>query len=326
MAQSELSLKWLSVFRAVAHSGSIHAAAQRLGLSNSTVSHHLSRLEAYLGAQLIDHQRRPMGLTADGVTFLQAVEQSLNTLEDAQQRLATRPAHGLTHLRFAMIEDFEAEIGPDITRLLATVLPDCQIKHMTRVSHDILTLLQQGKLDIGIATEPETRLPDIATLPLLQDPFVLAVPRDCNTTGAALIAGEGDLPLLRYASDQIIGRMIEAQLRRLRLSLSHSFELDSTASMIGIIAQGGGWAITTPSNYMRSQRFQSQVKLLAFPGKGFSRHVSVFVADARAEPVAQSIAVAMRTLLTQHAIRPALRDNPWLEGSYRLLPDSIADQ
>jgi DNA-binding transcriptional LysR family regulator len=326
MPHSEMSLKWLSVFRAVAQSGSVDASAKQLGLANSTVSHHLAKLEAHLGAKLIDHSHRPMALTADGVVFLRSVEQALTILEDAAQRVSTITSHGLSQLRFAMIEDFEAEIGPDIARLLASLFPDCQFKHMTRVSHEILGLLKDRKLDIGVCTCPETAVPDVTELALLNDPFVLAVPQGCMVTGAALIGGASDLPLLRYSDDQIIGRMIAAQLRRLRLSLDHSFELDSTASMLGIIAQEGGWAITTPSNYMRSQRFRSQIKLLPFPGKGFARRISVFVGEPRAEPVAQSVATALRVLLKRHAILPAVREYPWLEQSYYLLPEIRPDQ
>ena len=318
MPPADLSLKWLRVFRAVARTGSLQTAAAHLGLSISTASHHLSRLEAQLATPLIAHDRRPMVPTAAGLQFLAAVDDALTTLDRAQSDL-TATTGTLRQLRFAMIDDFENEIGPDITRMLAASLPGCQFTHMTRVSHEILDLLRAGDLDMGLATQPTTTPAEMLELPLLRDPFVLAVPAGSASNADALITGETDLPFLRYNRNQIIGHMVEAQLTRLRLKLPHQFELDSTASLMALIAEGDGWAITTPSNYIRAKRFQPHITLLPFPGKGFARTISVFVAQAQAEDVARAVATAMRSLLATHAVAPAVAAYPWLRDSYRLI-------
>ncbi len=319
MKHPDLSLKWLRVFCAVARVGSLQAAAAQTGLSISTVSHHLARLEDHLATSLIDHDRRPMVPTTAGLQFLAAVEEALGTLDRATADLTTAQPGGLQQLRFAMIDDFENDIGPDITRLLASSLPGCRFTHMTRVSHEILDLLRAGDLDLGLATCPTTPPADLTELPLLRDPFVLAVPARSDVLAEDLVAGRTELPFLRYNRSQIIGHMVEAQLRRLRLKLPHSFELDSTASLMALIAQGDGWAITTPGNYMRAKRFQPQIALLPFPNKGFARTVSIFVANTRTKDVAQRIATAMRSLLATHAVCPAVAAYPWLRDSYRLI-------
>ena len=77
MTKSDLSLRWLESFQVTAATGSVRAAAQELGLSVSTVSQHLKSLEDQLGAPLLDHGRRPMGLTPVGANFLRHVELGL---------------------------------------------------------------------------------------------------------------------------------------------------------------------------------------------------------------------------------------------------------
>ncbi len=319
MASTELTLKGLRVFRAVARNGSLQATAQQTGLSISTVSHHLSRLEAHLATPLIDHDRRPMVPTPAGLQYLAAVEQALTALDRAEAVLNRANPSTLQRLRFAMIDDFEHEIGPDITRMLASSLPGCQFTHLTRVSHEILELLRVGDLDIGLATQPITPPPNMLELPLLRDPFVLAVPAHLEVSAEDLIHGRTDLPFLRYNRNQIIGHMVAAQLNRLRLSLPHMFELDSTTSLMALIAEGEGWAITTPSNYTRAKRFQPQITLLPFPGKEFARTISIFVALPQAENFARDIASAMRSLLATQAVGPAVAKYPWLRDSYRLI-------
>ena len=74
MQETDLSLKWLEVFKLTAALGSVRAAAKETGLSISTVSHHLRSLETKLGVNLLDHKRRPLVLTPAGREFLKYVE------------------------------------------------------------------------------------------------------------------------------------------------------------------------------------------------------------------------------------------------------------
>ena len=73
MQNNDLSLKWLKAFQLVAQSGSVQTVAADMGLSVSTVSHHLSKLEENLGVLLLDHSRRPMVLTPPGTVFLRYI-------------------------------------------------------------------------------------------------------------------------------------------------------------------------------------------------------------------------------------------------------------
>lgn len=59
----------LRTFLEVADSGGVASAAQRLGISKSMVSRGLGRLEAALGARLLERTTRGMSLTEAGVAF-----------------------------------------------------------------------------------------------------------------------------------------------------------------------------------------------------------------------------------------------------------------
>jgi DNA-binding transcriptional LysR family regulator len=322
MARPELSLKALRLFRIAAQSGSVQITAEQCGLSISTVSQHLRNLDAALGVSLLDHSRRPMVLTPQGTIYLRYVEEALGLLETGRAELTAASPHGLRALRFGMIEDFEAEIGPEVTRLLSGALPGCRLSHYTRHSREILDLLRRGELDLGIATRPQTALQNVTEIPLLRDPFVLALPASAGFTGEQAILGQAPVPLLRYSRSQIMGAQIEAQLTRLRLTLENAFELDSTSSILALVAQGDGWAITTPSNYARARRFHGQVALAPFPRKEFARTISIFVGDAQADAVARLLATSLRSLLAMHAIRPVVEAHPWLQDRFRLIEDA----
>ena len=316
------SLKWLQTFRTLAHNGSVQTTAAQSGMSVSAVSNQLQSLEKHLGIALMDHTRRPMVLTDQGAHYLRYVENVLDLLAEARGDITALAPDSLRHLRFAMIEDFENDIGPEITRLLASALPKCRLTHYTRVSHEILDLLRDGGLDIGIATQPQNPIANVQDIPLLKDPFVLVVPANTQATAEDFIQGQSGLPFLRYMRGQIIGGLIEAQLNRMRIKLEDGFELDSTASIMALVAQNSGWAITTPCSYGRSKRFHAEVRLLPFPRKGFARTISMFVAEQQAREVGLLVATAVRSRLATENLGPVIGAYPWLSDSFHLLDGS----
>ena len=86
MKTTDLSLKWLEIFVAIARSGSVQEAAQETGISISTASHHLRRLEESLGVQLFDHGRRPLRVPPAGAAFQQHIDTALQLIRRARRR------------------------------------------------------------------------------------------------------------------------------------------------------------------------------------------------------------------------------------------------
>lgn len=326
MKKSQLSLKWLEVFQLAARNGSVQDAAQEASLSISTVSHHLRQLETVLGVSLFDHGRRPMRLTPSGAVFLRHVDEAMQILRRAEIEAQTGQMADTRALSLAVIEDFDSEIAPELARLLSSAMPNCTFRHLTRPSHETLQMLRDQDVDIGIAARPQFDQGDLIEYPVLRDPFVLAVPATATADAALYLEGQSPLPLLRYSRDQIIGRQVDAQLRRLRRDLPNRFEFESNQTIMSMVAEGAGWAITTPTNYIRATRFQRQVSLLPFPDKGFARYLSVFTTDLHPSTAAEVVASTLRQLVQTRAIDPAVARIPWLSEVFTLSPERAASQ
>ncbi|MBW4710213.1 LysR family transcriptional regulator [Roseobacter sp. YSTF-M11] len=319
MHRSNLSLKSLEIFRETARAGHVQSVARDSGLSIGTVSHHLSKLESTLGVRLLDHTRRPMVLTAEGTAFLGYIEQALALLHKAETEALSGRLSDVRSLRLALIEDFDSQIAPELATLLAKVMPSCAFTHLTRPSHEILSLLSGRSVDVGIATQPQTDPDGLRAHPLLRDPFVLALPMGASMDPDSYINGQTALPFLRYSDEQIIGGQITAHLRRLRIDLPGRFQFESNQSLMGMIAEGTGWAITTPTNFIRASRFRDRIRLLPFPGKEFARYISVFTRTDFAPATSRVIWTSMRSLIDQHMVMPATHGLPWLRGKLTLL-------
>lgn len=83
-----MKLDGIAVFVCVAETGSITAAAQRLGLAKSVVSERLTELERSLGATLLQRSTRRSALTENGRMFLERARRILGETEDARAELA----------------------------------------------------------------------------------------------------------------------------------------------------------------------------------------------------------------------------------------------
>jgi DNA-binding transcriptional LysR family regulator len=319
-------MRWLEVFQLVAKSGSIQAVASETGLSVSTVSHHLRSLEDSLGVSLLNHARRPMVLTPTGAIFLKYVEEGLRLIRQGETELTSGNLSEARDLRLGVVDDFDSEVAPALAQFLAQAMPKCTFQHHTRPSHEIIRLLYENKLDVGVATRPVNDLTGLIEFPLLRDPFLMAIPSSAELSSENLLSGKSDLPFLRYSQNQIIGTLIEAHLRRIRATLPNRFELESNQSIIGMVAEGSGWTITTPASYMRARRFHSRVTLLPFPGKGFVRTLSLFTTEVYPETMAELIASTMRRLIARHFVDPIANSYAWLSSDFRLLerPDPPA--
>ena len=77
----------VEVFSAIAESGSLSAAARRLGLAPMTVSRRLASLEGELGVRLFHRTTRSVSLTAEGETFLPFATKLLEASEGARVSL-----------------------------------------------------------------------------------------------------------------------------------------------------------------------------------------------------------------------------------------------
>lgn len=321
MKPSHLSLKGLDLFLAISRTGSVQAAADEAGLSVSTVSHHLRQLERSLGTALVDHAHRPLRVTPAGAIFQRDIEAAMRLIHKAEAAVQTGDLSETLQLGLAMVEDFDTEIAPELARLLTGAMPRCRFRHLTRPSHEILDLLRRQSIEIGIAARPQFDPPDLIETPVLRDPFVLALPASAPHTPDDYLAGATPLPFLRYSANQIMATQIEAHLRRIKRPLPDQHEFESNQTLMRLVAEGEGWAITTPMNYLRAQRFHRQIELAPFPAKGFARTLSVFTTDLTDTQVAHTVSETFRRLVETRAVAPAVEAMPWLTDLFRLLPD-----
>jgi molybdate transport repressor ModE-like protein len=122
-----LDVTRLRVIDAVARHGSVTAAAKELHYSQPSVSHHIARLEAETGAQLLQRVGRGIRLTQAGELLADRAAEIIGRIDAADAELS---AHvGLTAGR-VRLAGFSSAIGSLVPRAVAALTsghPDLQI-------------------------------------------------------------------------------------------------------------------------------------------------------------------------------------------------------
>lgn len=314
-----VTLKALEVLDELSRTGSMQATAGRLNMSTPAASQQLKQLEATLGCSLVIHGRRPMALTRQGEAYLFHVRQALQHLRQGATELVLDDLGTLRSLRIGIIDDFDSQVSPRLAVALADTYKPAEMTLSTATSTRIIQDVADNKLDIGIAANPMELPVDVMEIPVLIDPFILAVPRGYLSAGNASLDALSGLPLLRYEKSLALGRHIDTHLARLRLSLPSTMALDSNQAIFGLIANSNGWAVSTMVGYLRAQRFHEQVDIHPLPFLPFSRTLSLLYHRQWTPLVASRIADMTRDILQSLIVGPAHERFPWLMESIRII-------
>jgi DNA-binding transcriptional LysR family regulator len=186
-----LDLTRLRVFREVATLGSFTRAAESLGYTQPSVSHHIAQLERELGAQLFERQPRRVRLTAAGQVFLGHAQAVLVRLIDAQREVAETAQAGGGLLRVAAFATAAATLIPAAAGAFRRRLPSVKLRFTEADPQDALPRLLAGDQDLAIVYDypalGERPGPAADLEPMFADHMAVALPSGHPMAGAASV-------------------------------------------------------------------------------------------------------------------------------------------
>src|SRR3954449_408296 len=145
-----LDVSRLRVLDAVARHGSVTAAARELAYSQPSVSHHLSRLEAETGAQLLQRAGRGIRLTQAGKLLADRAAEIIGRIDAADAELS---AHVGLNAGLVRVAGFASAIGSLVPRAAASLArdhPGLEVGSIDTHPPDALELLRTGQVEVAI--------------------------------------------------------------------------------------------------------------------------------------------------------------------------------
>jgi DNA-binding transcriptional LysR family regulator len=178
------------VLVAIARTGSVTAAAKELHYSQPSVSHHLARLEAETGAQLVRRAGRGIRLTEAGRTLAERGAEILGRLDAAEAELSAHVGLSQGRVRLAAFPSALGTFVPRAAALLAARHPGLQVSLTEAEPPEAVRMLRAGYVDVAVIFRYDLEGEDdgIATRRLLDEPSYLVTASEALETSPDLAA------------------------------------------------------------------------------------------------------------------------------------------
>jgi DNA-binding transcriptional LysR family regulator len=164
-----MELRDLEYFRVVAQHGHIGRAAEQLGLTQPALSKSVARLEASVGAKLLERTPRGVVLTQVG-TALTARATHIHSAVDGALREAKDLSSGVSgQLRIGTGPTAGEHILPSVCAEMLSGSPRLFIQVVVGLSDVLLAALERGELDLVFGSFPEPRISGMAYESLAED-------------------------------------------------------------------------------------------------------------------------------------------------------------
>lgn len=171
-----LDVTRLRVLAAVARTGSVTAAARDLHYSQPSVSHHLARLEAETGAQLVQRVGRGIRLTDAGQMLAERATEIIGRLDIAAMELSAHVGLRAGKVRVATFASAMLMLMPRVAERLAAEHPGLELDLIDTHPPEALQMLRAGEVDVALSfrySHATAEAADIRLTPLFADPTCL---------------------------------------------------------------------------------------------------------------------------------------------------------
>jgi molybdate transport repressor ModE-like protein len=302
-----LDVRRLQMLRAVAHEGSITAAANMLGYTQPAVSHHISKLEAEVGTALLTRLGRGVRLTDAGRALVAHADAVLARLTAAEEDVAAIAGLRAGRVRLAAFPSASATLMAGALTSLRADHPGIEVAFTEAEPDDALPQLRAGDLDLVIgfsyAAVGSGDGRDLEALPLLHDPSVAVLHPD-----HADAVEDGPLPLGRLGEDTWIAGCERCRGHLLHVARTAGFEpgiafaTDDYVTVQSLVASGLGVTLLPALSLCAVRRPDVAVRRIeGRPG----RTVEVVLPLAERRPPAVTAMIgALRTASAELAARP----------------------
>lgn len=238
----QTNLDYYRTFYHVVKSGSISLAANRLSLSQPTVTKAVRRLEEDLECRLLQRSHNGVALTAEGEALWARLEPACDMIIEAERNLKLFRSLDKGTINIASYESgLQIYILPAMREFIKAN-PNIQVNLMSKRPEEMFSLLRAGLIDAVLVFTP-VELDDIFETHLVEEfedslivgkAFSFLAQKECSMEELA------QYPFISYSSGQSLKAFLRQCFQKAGLTFEPKMEVGSQALMIQAISDGIG--------------------------------------------------------------------------------------
>jgi len=233
-----MTLTQLEIFSLVAELQGFTAAANRLGISQSAVSHALKSLELELGVELLRRHQSQVELSDIGQQLLLRARAMLGLANTLRQEAADARGMKRGTLRIGSFGPTSSiKLLPLILQQYRAAHPGIEVHIDEGPDRQVLQWLEERRIDIGFVVLPEERFD---TVPLIEDQMVALLPAGHPLANHDSLSLKNlcDFPfvLTEAGSSELVSRLFTAA----RLTPNIRYRCSQLISTLDVVARGDG--------------------------------------------------------------------------------------
>lgn len=313
MELDKLDLNKLLTFLAISEAGGVSAAARRLALTRSAVSHSLGALEAALGVPLFHRVGKSLVPTREGRALRVAAAEARDRLGVALDELLGSAAEARGPVRIGLFLGFSRFRLARVVDAFLREHPRARVRVSFGPQAWLVEQLLAAKLDLALSLRPtREQTSHVRSEKLFEQSLVLAVRRAPKQATADFDAVAG-LPIVDYyPSDPLIDRWSRHHFGRRRVPRERIRAwVASTDLALELVLRGVGAAVL-PEDV--TAPFRSRGALGLIPGPREPLRDPIWLNELRGARGGRAVA-RFRELLLESLGGPEARAQPQRGGS-----------
>jgi len=145
-----IQLRQLEYVAAIVDEKTMRKAAQKLYISEATISQQIQKLEDELGLFLFDRDKRTLDLSDAGEKLLSDLRKLLQAKQQFEQSVAAIHASARKHIRLSMTPDVAMTVFPGVHKNFQKLYPDVMLEVCEDGSHRVREKVCAHEVDLGI--------------------------------------------------------------------------------------------------------------------------------------------------------------------------------
>lgn len=248
---SPLSIEY---FVEVARLGSFSRAALELGIEQSTITRHITKLESDVGVRLFHRSGRGVQLTDPGRMFLARAHNVVHALAEARNMAAELAGQGPARIVVAAQPTIARLTFAALASSLVERYPGVKLRFMEGLGHQLMSWLASGEVDFALLYVP-TQAHVVDFDELLKEPLhCVAAPHFRLPAGPLDVRALLSLPMVLPSTQHGLRGLMQGLAQQEGLPLQLAIECDASVSVTKrLVQQGHGCTILPAAAVAREQ-------------------------------------------------------------------------